>query len=89
MSDLSTDLKYELLGIALATLGIIGIVSLVGLNTGPVGKFVAKVLRYGFGIGAIFIPCVVLIIGSRYVWTHKAIEYSAKFWGITFSFLLG
>lgn len=89
LTELSPELKYEIAGVALSTLGLIGIISLAGLNTGPAGLFIAKVLRYGFGVGAYVPPVVILITGSRYVWTHNAIEYSGKFWGIVFSYILG
>lgn len=81
LSELSSELKYEILGIILFTGGIICFISLLGLNTGPVGIFIAKILKYIFGIGAPIAPIVLVIIGSRYVWLRKPVIYSAKFIG--------
>lgn len=87
ISELSTELKYELFGIALITVGVLTIVSLAGLNTGPAGLFIAKILRYAFGVGAFLPPVLLLAIGSRYLWTRKAITYSVKFWGLFFTYI--
>ena len=81
LSDLSSELKYEILGIILFTTGIICFISLLGLNAGPVGVFIAKMLKYIFGVGAPIIPFILVIIGLRYVWLTKPIIYSAKFIG--------
>lgn len=81
LTDLPSELKYEVLGISLITVGILAIISLFGLNAGPVGLFLAKLQNYTFGIGAPIIPLMLLAIGSRYIWLHKHIEYSFKFWG--------
>lgn len=81
LSDLPSELKYEVLGIALITVGILAIISLFGLNAGPVGLFLAKMQNYIFGIGAPITPLILLAIGSRYIWLHRHIDYSVKFWG--------
>ncbi|HWR40434.1 MAG TPA: DNA translocase FtsK 4TM domain-containing protein [Patescibacteria group bacterium] len=81
-SEISAELKYELLGIILTAAGLLSLISLLDLHTGPVGIFNAKLLRYTFGAGAMLIPALLLIIGSRYIWTQRAVEYSTKFWGI-------
>jgi len=81
-SELKPELKYELFGIALVTVAVLTIASLAGLNTGPAGVFTAKILRYAFGAGAFIPPLLLLAVGSRYVWTRKAVRYSLKFWGL-------
>ncbi len=82
LSELKPELKYELFGIALVTVAALTLASLAGLNTGPAGVFTAKILNYAFGAGAPVLPVFVLVIGSKYVWTRKAIHYSLKFWGL-------
>lgn len=82
LSELTPELKYELLGIILTTAGVIALVSLLGFNAGPVGLFIAKMQKYLLGIGAIVIPCIVIAIGLRYIGTRTKIIYSLKFWGI-------
>ncbi|MEG6585479.1 FtsK/SpoIIIE family DNA translocase [Dendrosporobacter sp. 1207_IL3150] len=88
LSELTPELKYELLGITLITVGIISLVSLLGFNAGPVGIFIAKTQKYLFGIGAIVVPTIVIAIGLRYIITRKVIVYSIKFWGIALLYIL-
>jgi len=88
LSELSPELKYELLGIVLVTIGIIALISLFGFNAGPVGVFIAKIQKYSFGIGAPILPIVIIAIGSRYVWTRRSILYSLKFWGLAILYIL-
>jgi len=87
-ADLSPALKYEISGITLVTIAIIGLASLAGLNTGPAGFFAAKILKYAFGVGAPVLPLLLLAIGSRYVWTRRGINYSLKFWGLFLTYIL-
>ncbi|HWQ62728.1 MAG TPA: DNA translocase FtsK 4TM domain-containing protein, partial [Negativicutes bacterium] len=82
LSELKPELKYELFGIALVTVAALTLASLAGLNTGPAGVFTAKILHYAFGAGAPVLPLLMLAVGSRYVWTRKAVHYSLKFWGL-------
>ena len=88
-SGMSLELKYELTGIILVAAGLLSFISLLGLHTGPVGIFNAKLLRYTFGQGAILVPALLIVIGSRYVWTQRAVEYSLRFWGIMLLGLAG
>lgn len=87
LSELTPEVKYELCGIALVTAAVLTLASLAGLNTGPAGLFVAKILRYAFGFGAPILPVMLLVVGSRYVWSRKAIHYSLKFWGLFLTYL--
>lgn len=87
-SGLAPEVKYELLGIIMFTVGILGCVSLLGLNTGPVGLFFASMQKYAFGAGAPLVPLVLVAIGSRYIWTRLEIDYSLKFWGFALLYLL-
>ncbi len=82
LSELTPELKYELLGIILTTAGILALVSLLGLNAGPAGLFAVKIQKYLFGVGALFVPCMIIAIGLRYIATRSKINYSLKFWGI-------
>ena len=82
LSELTPELKCELFGIALVTAAVLTLASLAGLNIGPAGDFVAKILRYSLGAGAPFLPVIVLAVGSRYVWTRKPVHYSLRFWGL-------
>ena len=81
-SKLNNNLKYELLGIILITMGIIGFISLLGLNAGIIGSFLVKTQKYLFGIGAIILPILMVLIGFRYIWKRQKIVYSVKFFAI-------
>lgn len=81
-SKLNNNLKYELLGIVLITTGIIGFISLLGLNVGIIGSFLVKAQKYLFGIGAIILPSLMVLIGFRYIWKRQKIVYSVKFFAI-------
>ncbi|WP_084575509.1 FtsK/SpoIIIE family DNA translocase [Sporomusa malonica] len=66
----------------MVTGGLLALISLLGLNVGPLGLFVAKMLKYTFGIGAVVVPLVLLIIGLKYIIAKSSITYSVKFWGL-------
>lgn len=86
--EMDPEVKYELLGIVMFTVGILGGISLLGLNTGPVGLFFVKIQKYAFGVGAPIVPLLLAAIGSRYIWTRLEINYSVKFWGFILLYLL-
>jgi S-DNA-T family DNA segregation ATPase FtsK/SpoIIIE len=86
-SELTPEVKYELLGIGLITMGIISLISLLGFSTGSIGLLIAKFLHYAFGVGAFVIVLVLSVIGSQYIWTRKPIAYTIKFWGLTLFFI--
>lgn len=87
LGEISKEIRYELWGLLFVALGTIGILGLVGLNTGSVGAIIAKMSRYAFGIGALAVPLLVLIIGLRYIWKRSAIGYTLKFWSFVILFI--
>lgn len=82
LNHLTPELRHELFGITMVTGGILALISLIGLNVGPIGLFISKILKYTFGIGAIIIPVVLFIIGLKYIVAKGSINYSVKFWGL-------
>lgn len=74
-------LKIEIAGIAIIALALFLAAGLLDFNVGRIGYFAARVLRYGFGLGAGAIPLILLIIGLRYVTAHSNIVYSLRFAG--------
>ncbi|MDF2876546.1 MAG: spoIIIE, partial [Sporomusa sp.] len=82
LTHLTPELRHELFGITMVTGGLLALVSLFGLNVGPLGLFVAKMLKYTFGIGAVVVPLVFLIVGLKYIMVKSSITYSVKFWGL-------
>lgn len=74
--------RYELIGIAFLTVGIISLCGLWGLNVGFVGFYFAKVLSYLFGIGANITALLVMLIGLQYILKHHGLVYSKRFFGL-------
>jgi S-DNA-T family DNA segregation ATPase FtsK/SpoIIIE len=60
----------------------------MGFSVGSLGMFIAKILRHAFGIGAMAIPVIFIIIGLRYIALKKSIVYSVKFWGLFLLYFL-
>lgn len=87
LASLSSELKYELLGIALFTAALLSFISLAGFNTGPVGRFAVRLLHYSFGIGSFVVPSAILFISLRYLWKHNEVKYAVKFWGFTLIYI--
>lgn len=79
---MSPERKYELLGIALVAVGLIAICGLFGLNVGWVGLYFAKVLHYLFGVGAIVVTVLIMLIGYHYIVKHHGLTYSLRFFGL-------
>lgn len=79
--------KYELAGLAFVAVGLISICGLFGLNVGFVGVYFAKVLHYLFGVGAIIISLLILLIGYQYMAKHHGLVYSPRFFGLGLLFL--
>ncbi|MFA6074559.1 MAG: DNA translocase FtsK 4TM domain-containing protein [Negativicutes bacterium] len=74
--------KYETIGILFAGMSIFLFMTLLPINTGPVGTFFRKVLLYGIGIGSYLFPILIFAIGIRYMAVRKAIRFTVKFWAI-------
>ncbi|BAL82899.1 putative DNA translocase [Selenomonas ruminantium subsp. lactilytica TAM6421] len=79
--------KYELWGLFLVAVSLISICGLCGLNVGFVGVYFAKCLHYMFGVGAIVISLLILLIGYQYIVKHHGLVYSPRFFGLGLLFL--
>lgn len=88
LTQLTPELRHELFGITMVTGGILALISLIGLNVGPLGLFIAKILKYTFGIGAVVVPVVLFVIGLKYIVAKNSIRYSVKFWGLLLFYLV-
>ena len=85
-SRANPERKYELLGLSLVAVSLISICGLFGLNVGFVGVYFAKCLHYMFGIGAIVISLLILLIGYQYIVKHHGLVYSPRFFGLALFF---
>ncbi|MBQ7498626.1 MAG: DNA translocase FtsK 4TM domain-containing protein [Selenomonas sp.] len=73
---------YELLGLACVAAGFISLGGLFDLNVGFVGLYFAKFLHYFFGVGAIFVCVLILLMGYQYITKHCGLRYSLRFFGL-------
>lgn len=78
--------KYELMGLVFLAIGLISICGLWGLNVGFVGIYFAKILHYLFGIGAVVVTLLVMLIGYQYIVKHHGVRYSLRFIGMIMLF---
>jgi len=86
-TTINPRLSSEIIGILLLAAGIISIFSLFHFNTGSVGIYISKFLSYSFGLGAIVIPLLMVIIGVLYIKTEQGIVYSVRFWGLALLYI--
>ncbi len=87
MSHINPRLSSEVVGIFLLAVGSVSVLSLLDFNTGWVGVYISKVLQYTFGLGAIIIPLLMMIIGGFYIKKDHGIVYSIRFWGLALLYI--
>ena len=85
--NMNPRLGSEIIGIFLLAVGIISIFSLLNFNTGSVGLYISKLLSYSFGLGALVIPLLMMIIGVLYIKKDQGIVYSVRFWGLVLLYI--
>ena len=79
--------KHELIGLAFLAIGLISLCGLFGLNVGFIGVYFAKCLHYLFGVGAILVSLLILLIGYQYIVKHHGLVYSMRFFGLGLLFI--
>ena len=79
--------RYELLGLAFVAAGLISLGGLFDLNVGFVGLHFAKFLHYLFGVGAVLVTVLILLIGYQYITKHCGLRYSLRFFGLGLLFV--
>lgn len=85
--NINPRLRSEVVGIFLLSAGIISIISILDFNTGSIGLYISKFLKYTFGVGAFVIPLLMMIIGGFYIKTDHGIIYSVRFWGLSLLYI--
>ena len=83
----SSGTKFEISGVLIIALSLLLAAGLLDFSVGRVGYFSAKVLRYGFGVGATGIAIILFIVGLRYVTAHSHIVFSRRFVGYLLVYL--
>lgn len=82
-----SGVKFEIAGVIIIAVSFLLAAGLLGFSVGRVGYFSARVLRYGFGVGAAGIAVILFIIGLRYITAHTHIVYSRRFLGYVLTYL--
>ena len=80
-------MKLEIAGVMIIACSLLLAAGLLDFSVGRVGYFVAKVARYGFGIGAFAIAIILFIIGLRYVTAHSHVVFSRRFLGYLLAYV--
>lgn len=83
----SSGAKFEIAGVIIIAVSLLLAAGLLDFSVGRVGYFTAKVLRYGFGVGAAGIAIILFIVGLRYVTAHSHIVYSRRFLGYLLTYI--
>jgi DNA segregation ATPase FtsK/SpoIIIE, S-DNA-T family len=69
-SNLSLDRKLDILGLALATAGMLSLLSLISANRSSMTGTILNLLRQSVGWGAFVLPLVLLILGIWLILRH-------------------
>ena len=67
LSQIKDELKYEIFGIALVALGILGIVCLISPDAGLISGLIDKALKSIAGEGRFIFPFLIILIGVKFV----------------------
>lgn len=67
---------YELIGLACVTVAILSLGGLFGWNVGFVGLYLARFLRYFFGVGSWMAGAFLFGIGLRFILKHQGLAFS-------------
>ena len=88
LGQLKEELRYEILGIILVALGVLGIVSLLSPSSGLVSEFVDRVLKSIAGEGRYFFPLLLVLAGIRLVRKRGRTKVSERMYGVMLLFLI-
>lgn len=88
LSQLKEELRYEIFGIVLVALGVLGIVSLLSPSSGLVSAFVDRVLKIIAGEGRYFFPLLLVLAGVRLVRKRGRTKVSERMYGVMLLFLI-
>lgn len=81
------ELKCEIIGISLISLGVLGLVSLLSPSAGLVSEFFNRVLRSLAGEGCFLLPVLLAIFGARLMLRRQRAGMSTRMYGVIIIFL--
>ncbi|MEG3070612.1 MAG: DNA translocase FtsK 4TM domain-containing protein [Candidatus Syntrophopropionicum ammoniitolerans] len=87
-SQIKDELKYEILGIALVALGILGLVCLLLPEAGLLSSFIDKVLKSVAGEGRYILPFLLILVGAKFVRNRAQANLSERMYGVLVLFLI-
>ncbi|MDD2553786.1 MAG: DNA translocase FtsK [Desulfotomaculaceae bacterium] len=88
LSQIKDELKYEILGIALVALGVLGIVCLLLPDAGLLSGFIEKTLKSIAGEGRFIFPFLLILIGAKLVRKRAQASISERMYGVILLFLV-
>lgn len=88
MGQLKEELKYEIFGIALAALGVLGIVCLLTPDAGLVSGVIDKALKSIAGEGRFIFPVLLIAFGGKLVRSRTPAIISGRMYGVLLLFLV-
>lgn len=81
-------LLHELLGVIMLSFAVYSAVALAGFSVGAVGVLLAKLIRYGLGVGAYGAPLIVFVLGLAYIVRRRRLALSVRFWALLGTYLV-
>jgi S-DNA-T family DNA segregation ATPase FtsK/SpoIIIE len=88
LGQLKEEIKYEIFGIALAALGVLGIVCLLTPDAGLVSGVIDKALKSIAGEGRFVFPVLLIVFGARLVRSRTPASISGRMYGVLLLFLV-
>ncbi len=88
LGQLKEELKYEIFGISLIALGVLGTISILYPNTGIVSGFVDKSLKSIAGEGRYVFPILLVMIGIRLVQKRSRTRVTERMYGLVLLFFV-
>jgi S-DNA-T family DNA segregation ATPase FtsK/SpoIIIE len=86
--QLKDELKYEIFGIALFALGILGIVSLLSPDAGFISGIIDRALKSIAGEGRYIFPFLLILIGVKLVRSRRQARINDRMYGVILLFLV-
>jgi S-DNA-T family DNA segregation ATPase FtsK/SpoIIIE len=87
--QMKEELKYEILGVALITLGLIGLLSILAPSSGLVSLFIDRLLKSIAGEGRYLFPFILVMLGARLVLKRRiTTTVTVRIYGALLLFIL-
>lgn len=85
--QLEEKLKYEIFGVILIALGVLGAVSLFSQPSGLISDFAVRLMKSIAGEGCLFFPLLMLLVGVRLVRRRSRTTMSSRMYGMLLLFI--